>query len=60
MLSQGQEVDFKPDTQQTDVPLQAGGGQHTRAAMMTISDGYGGFNVMTEVEVDNNKFMLME
>ncbi|MDB4267431.1 gliding motility-associated C-terminal domain-containing protein [Flavobacteriaceae bacterium] len=52
VLSQGQNVYtiegyFKPDTQQTDVifeQVQAGGGQHTRAAMMTISDGYGGFN----------------
>ena len=38
---------FKPDTQQTDVifeQVQAGGGNSTRAAMMTISDGYGGFN----------------
>ena len=49
MLSQGQEYTiegyFKPDTQQTDVifeQVQAGGGQHTRVAMMTIGDGYGG------------------
>ena len=52
VLPQGQNIYtiegyFKPDTQQTDVifeQIQAGGGQHTRAAMMTISDGYGGFN----------------
>ena len=48
VLSQGQaeytiEGYFKPDTQQTDVifeQVQAGGGQHTRAAMMTIGDCY--------------------
>ena len=52
MLPQGQagytiEGYFKPDTQQTDVifeQVQTGGGQHLRAAMMTIDDGYGGFN----------------
>ena len=45
VLSQGHSADtiegyFKPDTQQTDVifeQIQAGGGQHTRAAMMTLS-----------------------
>ena len=52
VLPQGQAVYtiegyFKPDTQQTYVifeQVQTGGGQHTRAAMMTIGDGYGGFN----------------
>ena len=52
VLPQGQaaytiEGYFKPDNQQTDVifeQVQAGGGNSTRAAMMTISDGYGGFN----------------
>ena len=68
VLSQGQaeytiEGYFKPDTQQTDVifeQVQAGGGQHTRAAMMTISDGYGGFNGWSNDFHDNTPVRISD
>ena len=68
VLSQGQaeytiEGYFKPDTQQTDVifeQVQAGGGQHTRAAMMTIGDGYGGFNGWSNDFHDNTPVRISD